>query len=63
MGLESTDIHTTNITQFLLKQNYHVMMINPILTNMARKVAKVHFQKNDILGAPTICKYMIDNPD
>ncbi len=38
-------------------------MINPILTNMARKTAKVHSAKNDNLDAQTICKYMIDNPD
>ena len=39
------------------------MMINPILTNMARKAAKVHSAKNDNLDAQTICKYLVDNPD
>lgn len=63
IGLESTGIYHTNIIRFLLMQNYDVMMINPILTNMARKAAKVHSAKNDNLDAQTICKYMIDNPD
>ena len=63
IGLESTGIYHTNIIRFLLEQNYNVMMINPILTNMARKAAKVHSAKNDNLDAQTICKYLIDNPD
>lgn len=63
IGLESTGIYHTNIIRFLLEQNYDVMMINPILTNMARKAAKVHSAKNDNLDAQTICKYMIDHSD
>ena len=63
IGLESTGIYHTNIIRFLLQQNYNVMMINPILTNMARKAANVHSAKNDNLDAQTICKYMIDNSD
>ena len=63
IGLESTGIYHTNIIAFLLAQNYEVMMINPILTNMARKASKVHSPKNDNLDSQTICKYMIDNPD
>lgn len=63
IGLESTGIYHTNIIRFLLLQNYDVMMINPILTNMARKAAKVHSPKNDNLDAQTICKYMIDHSD
>ena len=63
IGLESTGIYHTNIIRFLLEQNYDVMMINPILTNMARKAAKVHSAKNDNLDAQTICKYMIDYSD
>lgn len=63
IGLESTGIYHTNIIRFLIEQNYDVMMINPILTNMARKAAKVHSAKNDNLDAQTICKYMIDHSD
>lgn len=63
IGLESTGIYHTNIISFLLSQNYQVMMINPILTNMARKASKVHCPKNDNLDSQTICKYMIDNSD
>ena len=63
IGLESTGIYHTNIINFLLAQNYEVMMINPILTNMARKASKVHAPKNDNLDSQTICKYLIDNLD
>ncbi|MCI8603309.1 MAG: IS110 family transposase [Ruminiclostridium sp.] len=63
IGLESTGIYHTNIVSFLLSQNYQVMMINPILTHMARKASKVYCPKNDNLDSQTICKYMIDNSD
>lgn len=61
IGLESTGIYSTNIIAFLWGQNYKTMMINPILTNMARKASKVHSPKNDNLDAQTICKYLVDN--
>ena len=63
IGLESTGIYSTNIIAFLNGQDYKVMMINPILTNMTRKASKVHSPKNDNLDAQIICKYLADNPD
>ena len=63
IGLESTGIYHTNIIAFLLAQDYKVMMINAILTNMTRKASRVHSPKNDNLDAQTICKYMIDHSD
>lgn len=63
IGLESTGIYHTNIIAFLIAHDYEVMMINPILTNMARKSNKVHSQKNDNLDSQVICKYLIDNSD
>ena len=63
IGLESTGIYHTNIIHFLISQNYSVMMINPILTNMARKSSKVHCPKNDNFDSQTICKYLIEHPD
>ena len=57
IGLESTGIYHTNIIAFLLAQDYEVMMINPILTNMTRKASRVHSAKTDNLDAQTICKY------
>ena len=63
IGLESTGIYHTNIIAFLISHNYQVMMINPILTNMARKSNKVHSPKNDNLDSQTICKYLIDHSD
>lgn len=63
IGLESTGIYHTNIIAFLIGCDYKVMMINPILTNMARKSGKVHSQKNDNLDSQVICKYLIDHSD
>ncbi|MGN1082168.1 MAG: IS110 family transposase [Candidatus Avispirillum sp.] len=63
IGLESTGIYSTNIIAFLVAQEYKVMMINPILTNMTRKAHKVHSPKNDNLDSQTICKYLVDNQD
>ncbi len=63
IGLESTGIYHTNIIAFLIAHDFQVMMINPILTNMARKAAKVHSPKNDNIDSQTICKYMIDHSD
>ena len=63
IGLESTGIYHTNIIAFLIGCDYKVMMINPILTNMARKSNKVHSQKNDNLDSQVICKYLIDHSD
>ncbi len=63
IGLESTGIYHTNIIAFLIAHDFQVMMINPILTNMARKANKVHSPKNDNLDSQTICKYMIDHSD
>ena len=63
IGLESTGIYHTNIIAFLLAQDYEVMMINPILTNMTRKASRVHSAKTDNLDAQTICKFMIDHAD
>ena len=63
IGLESTGIYHTNIITYLIGLGYQVMMINPILTNMARKAEKVHAPKNDNFDSQTICKYMIDNSD
>ena len=63
IGLESPGIYHTNITTFLTSNDYKVMIINPILTNMARKAEKLHSQKTDNLDSQTICKYLIDHPD
>lgn len=61
--LESTGIYHTNIIASLISHDYQVMMINPILTNMARKSSKVYSPKNDNLDSQTICKYLIDHSD
>lgn len=62
IGLESTGFYHENILNYLVKENYDVMVINPILTNMSKKSKKVHTAKNDNLDAIAICKYLYD-PD
>jgi transposase len=47
IGLESTGFYHLNITKFLLDNNFEVMIINPILTNMFKKSKKVHSPKTD----------------
>ena len=54
IGLESTGIYHTNIIAYLIAHDFQVMMINPIITNMARKAEKVHSPKNDNLDSQTI---------
>lgn len=63
IGLESTDISHTNIIIFLTPRIYKVAMINPVLTNMARKSCKLHCSKNDNLALQTICRYIVDHTD
>lgn len=61
IGLESTGFYHLNITKFLLDNNFEVMIINPILTNMFKKSKKVHSPKTDNIDSQYICKYLEDN--
>lgn len=46
----------------IASEKHDYFMIH-LLTNMARKAAKVHSAKNVNLDAQTICTYMIDHSD
>ena len=46
---------------YLLKLNYSVTIINPLLTNMYKKSKKVHTPKTDNLDSLAICNYLKDN--
>ena len=61
IGLESTGFYHENILAFLVKKGFDVMVINPILTSMAKKSKKIHNAKTDNLDAIAICNYLIDN--
>lgn len=61
IGLESTGFYHYNLLFFLLKKEYAVTVINPLLTNMYKKSRKVHSPKNDNLDSQAICMYLYDN--
>ncbi len=61
IGLESTGFYHLNILLYLLKRDYKIMVINPILTNMYKKSKKVHIAKNDNIDSIYICKYLQDS--
>lgn len=63
IGLESTGFYHLNLLFFLLKKDYKVTILNPILTNMFKKSRKVHTPKNDNLDSINICKYLKDNQE
>ncbi len=61
IGLESTGFYHLNLVFYLLKLNYSVTIINPLLTNMYKKSKKVHTPKTDNLDSLAICNYLKDN--
>lgn len=60
IGLESTGFYHLNIIKYLLDNNFEVMLINPILTNMFKKSKRVHKAKTDNIDSQYICKYLLD---
>lgn len=60
IGLESTGFYHLNIIKYLLDNNFEVMLINPILTNMFKKSKRVHKAKTDNIDSQYICKYLND---
>ena len=60
IGLESTGFYHLNIIKYLLDNNFEVMLINPILTNMFKKSKRVHSAKTDNIDSQYICKYLLD---
>ena len=60
IGLESTSIYQNNLLDYLLFNNYEVMLLNPLLTHLHKKSKKVHTAKNDNLDSKAICEYISD---
>lgn len=61
IGLESTGFYHLNLLFYLLKNEYEVTLLNPILTNMFKKSKNVHSPKNDNIDSIAICKYLLEN--
>lgn len=61
IGLESTGHYSRNILYFLTTNNFEVMFINPLLTNMDRKASSVRKTKTDEIDAKAICTFLIRN--
>lgn len=61
IGFESTSFFHSNILNFLVKNKYDVMIINPCLISDYKKGKKVHSAKNDNLDAIAICNYLDDS--
>lgn len=61
IGLESTGHYSLNILRFLVHEEYDVMFINPLLTNMDRKASTVRKTKTDKIDAKAICTFLIRN--
>ena len=61
IGLESTGFYHYNLLFYLLKMEYQVTVINPLLTNMFKKSKRVYSPKNDNIDSQNICMYLYDN--
>lgn len=61
IGLESTGHYSINILHHLAKNDYEVMLINPLLTNMDRKSSSLRKTKTDKIDALSICMFLDRN--
>lgn len=61
IGIESTGFYHLNLLFYLLKKDYKIMVINPLLTNMFKKSKKVHSPKTDNIDSKAICMYLYSN--
>ena len=61
IGLESTGHYSINILHHLAKNDYKVMLINPLLTNMDRKSSSLRKTKTDKIDALSICMFLDRN--
>jgi len=63
IGLESTGIYHKAILQYLVLNEFEVVLINPILTNMDKKSRRVHTPKNDNIDSKAICTFLMNSKD
>lgn len=61
IGIESTGVYSSSLLDFVSRiDDYEVIFINPILTNMFQLSQSVHYAKTDKIDAEGICKYLSD---
>lgn len=58
IGFESTGHYTSNLINFLIKNNYSFMEINPILVNRYFKASTLRKTKTDKKDSLIICSYL-----
>lgn len=61
IALESTGHYSHNILHTLVSQEFEVMLINPLLTNMTSKSSSVRKTKTDKIDAKAICTFLYRN--
>ncbi len=61
IGLEPTGHYSMNITEFFVHNDYDVITINPLLTNLYRKARTLRKTKTDKTDAMTIAEMLTTN--
>lgn len=59
VGFEATGHYTSNLINFLIKNNYSFMEINPILVNRFFKASTLRKTKTDKKDSLSICNYLV----
>ena len=60
IGIESTGVYSETLVNFLsANQDYNLIYINPVLTNMFQLSETIHYAKTDKIDASGICKYLM----
>ncbi len=59
IGFESKGHYTSNLINFLIKNNYSFMEINPVLINRFFKAATLRKTKTDKKDSLNICNYLV----
>jgi len=61
IGLESTGHYSTNITNFLYSKGFHIVMLNPLVTNAFRKAGTLRKTKTDKCDAKVIATMLFSD--
>lgn len=61
IGLESTGHYSTNITNFLYAKGFHIVVLNPLVTNAFRKAGTLRKTKTDKCDAKVIATMLFSD--
>ena len=61
IGLESTGHYSTNITNFLYSKGFHIVLLNPLVTNAFRKAGTLRKTKTDKCDAKVIATMLFSD--